>query len=93
LGRGQRLQEVLKHPQYQPVELSHQVAVLFAVTNGFADNIAVEDISIWEAALLRNLDSTQPDLLQDISDKKLITDETRSKLEEAISDFNRTYQS
>ncbi len=92
LGRGQRLQEVLKQPQYQPVELAHQVAVLFAVTNGYADRIPVDQISTWEAALIRNLESARPELLSDITEKKIISDETRSKLEAAIGDFNRTWQ-
>ncbi len=91
LGRGQRLQEVLKQPQYQPVELAHQVAVLFAVTNGYADQVAVDQISNWEAALLRNLESSRPEILNDITEKKLISDETHAKLEAAITDFNRTW--
>ena len=91
LGRGQRLQEVLKQPQYQPVELAHQVAVLFAVTNGYADQVAVDQISNWEAALLRNLELSRPEVLNDITEKKLISDETRAKLEAAITDFNRTW--
>jgi F-type H+-transporting ATPase subunit alpha len=91
LGRGQRLQEVLKQPQYQPAELANQVAVLFGVTNGYADQVAVDQISSWESALLRNLESSQPELLNDITEKKRISDETRSKLETAIVDFNRTW--
>jgi F-type H+-transporting ATPase subunit alpha len=91
LGRGQRLQEVLKQPQYQPVELANQVAVLFAVTNGYADQVVVDRISAWESALLRNLESSRPELLNDITEKKRISDETRAKLETAIGDFNRTW--
>jgi F-type H+-transporting ATPase subunit alpha len=68
------------------------VAVLFAVTNGYADKVAVEQISNWVTALIRNLETSRPELLADITEKKLISDETRSKLETAIGDFARTWQ-
>jgi F-type H+-transporting ATPase subunit alpha len=91
LSRGQRLQEILKQPQYQPVSLEHEVAVLFAATQGFADNVDVERISEWEAALVRYIESSHPDILKDIADKKIITDDNQDKLREAVENFNRSW--
>jgi len=91
LSRGQRLQEILKQPQYKPVPLENQVAVLFAATNGYADDVPVDKSSQWEAALLRNLETTNPEILADIAERKIITDENRAKLASAIEDFNRTW--
>ncbi|MEJ2011602.1 MAG: F0F1 ATP synthase subunit alpha [Anaerolineales bacterium] len=91
LGRGQRLQEILKQPQYKPVPLANQVAVLFAATNGYADDVAVDHVSEWESALLRNLEASHPEILDDIADRKIITDETQEKLTAAIEDFTRTW--
>jgi F-type H+-transporting ATPase subunit alpha len=91
LGRGQRLQEILKQPQYKPVPLANQVAVLFAATNGFADDIPIDQVSEWETALLRNLEASHPEILSDIVARKIITDETREELTAAIKDFNQAW--
>jgi len=91
LSRGQRLQEILKQPQYKPVPLENQVAVLFAATNGYADEVPVDKVSEWEAALLRNLEATRPEILADIAEQKRITDENREKLAQAIAEFNRSW--
>lgn len=91
LSRGQRLQEILKQPQYQPVSLEHEVAVLYAATQGLADKVDVDRISEWEAALVRYLESSHPDLLKDIAEKKIITEATQDKLKEAVENFNRSW--
>jgi F-type H+-transporting ATPase subunit alpha len=92
LARGQRLQEVLKQPQYAPVELSHQVIALFAATNGYADAVPVDRIRNWEEALLRSLDAAQPEIAKDIDERKMITPETEAALRQAIEGFNRGWQ-
>jgi F-type H+-transporting ATPase subunit alpha len=92
LARGQRLQEVLKQPQYAPVELSHQVITLFAATNGYADPIPVDRVRSWEGALLRSLDAAHPEIAKDIEARKLITPETEAALRQAIDGFNRGWQ-
>jgi F-type H+-transporting ATPase subunit alpha len=91
LSRGQRLQEILKQLQYQPVSLEHEVAVLFAATQGFADDVHVDRMNEWEAALMRNLDASHPEILKDIDQKKILTDENQTKLREAIATFNRSW--
>jgi F-type H+-transporting ATPase subunit alpha len=92
LNRGQRLQEILKQPQYQPFPLANQVATLFAATNGFSDNIPVEKVRAWESSLLRFLEASYPDVMQDINEKKLITPDTDTKLRQAIQAFNSSWQ-
>ena len=92
LARGQRLQEVLKQPQYAPVELENQVVVLFAATQGYADHVAVDRVRAWEAALLRSIETSYPEIPKDIAARKLITPETEAALRQAIESFNRGWQ-
>jgi len=92
LERGQRLQEVLKQGQYIPMSVEQQVTSIFAVTNGFADKVAVAKIREWETALLRYLETSYGHLLKDVAAKKQISGETDKALREAIDAFNQTYQ-
>jgi len=87
LTRGQRMQEILKQPQYQPVSLEHQVIIIYAGTNGYADNVPVDRMGRWEADLIRNLDASHPEISRDIEEKKQITPETEQKLREALEAF------
>lgn len=91
LNRGQHLQEILKQPQYEPMSLKNQVIVLFAGTNGYADQIQLERMDEWEAALLRYMETSQPEIGRDIEEKKRITDETQEKLRSAVETFNSTW--
>jgi F-type H+-transporting ATPase subunit alpha len=91
LNRGQRLQEILKQPQYQPLELEQQVVVLFAGTNGYADEVPVDEIGDWQAALLRNLETSQSDVLKDIATRVELTPNSEAKLRKALETFNRGY--
>jgi F-type H+-transporting ATPase subunit alpha len=91
LNRGQRLQEILKQPQYTPYSLANQVITLFAATNGYADGIGVDRIRAWETELLRFMDLTYPEIVTDISEKKQITPETEAKLRQAIVTFNTSW--
>ncbi len=91
LNRGQRLQEILKQPQYQPVALEHEIVAIFAGTSGLADKVEIERMTEWEAALLRYMDSSHGDLLKDIRTKKALSDELKDKLKNAIQSFNSTW--
>ncbi|HUS85418.1 MAG TPA: F0F1 ATP synthase subunit alpha [Anaerolineales bacterium] len=91
LSRGQRLQEILKQPQYKPMELEEQIIVLFAATNGYADDVNVDQIGPWERALLRNIETSHPEILKDIAQAKVITDKTEEKLHQAVETFNRSW--
>jgi F-type H+-transporting ATPase subunit alpha len=89
LARGQRLQEILKQPQYVPQELEEEVVAIFAGTRGFADEVPVDQVREWEADLLRHVESSHSDLLRDIAEKKAISPETEARLEEVVQNFNR----
>jgi F-type H+-transporting ATPase subunit alpha len=92
LGRGQRMQEILKQPQYVPISLSDQVVVIFAGTNGFADAVPLEKMAQWQAELLRYMETSHPEIGRDISEKKIITDETREKLMKVLDTFRIGWQ-
>ena len=92
LTRGQRMQEILKQPQYEPMPMENQVMVIYAGTNGFADNVPVERMQKWESELIRNLTTSHPELGKDIAEKKQITPETEKKLREALDAFKSTWQ-
>jgi F-type H+-transporting ATPase subunit alpha len=87
LARGKRLQEVLKQPQYQPMDLKDQVIVLFAVTNGYANDVPVERMRAWEGELLRVLNASHPEIGKEIGEKKVVAPETEKRLREAIEEF------
>jgi len=94
IDRGQRLQEVLKQPQYQPLPLENQVAVLYAATNGFLDDVPVGRVGQWKADFLQFLHSAHPELGRTIFenrlDRKFPADSIRSALESAINEFKQT---
>mgnify|MGYP001600448281 CR=1 FL=1 len=92
IERGRRTVEVLKQGQYEPMSMENQVAVLYALTQGFMDDVVVEKISVWEADFHKYLKSSAKDVLKLIADKKELTDEVIAKLEKAIKDFKEVYQ-
>jgi len=87
LGRGQRMQELLKQPQYQPMEMEEQVIVIFAGTNGYADNVPLDRMGQWQADLVRYMATSHPEIGKDILAKKAITDENRAALAKALDGF------
>ncbi|HJT26992.1 MAG TPA: F0F1 ATP synthase subunit alpha [Pyrinomonadaceae bacterium] len=91
LARGQRLTEILKQPQYQPMDVEKQVLVIWAATNGFTDDVALEDIKRFEASLLKFVESSHPGLLADIAEKKNLTDEIKAGLKQVLEDFKDTW--
>jgi F-type H+-transporting ATPase subunit alpha len=87
LGRGKRLIEILKQPQYKPVPVEKQVVIVFAGTSGMLDDLAVEQIRPFEAELNRFLDSSQTALLQEIREKKALDDQLKAKLNTVLKEF------
>ena len=92
LTRGQRMQEILKQPQYEPMPLENQVMVIYAGTNGYADHVPVENMKKWESDLIRNLMVSAPEVGKDIAEKKQITPETEQKLRAALEAFQSSWQ-
>src|SRR5437868_3344205 len=87
IARGQRLTEILKQPQYQPMDVEKQVLVIWAATNGYVDDIPIENVRRFESELLRFAENSHPGLLQSIREKKTITDEIKADLQQALKDF------
>jgi F-type H+-transporting ATPase subunit alpha len=92
LNRGQRLQEILKQPQYQPLALAQQIVLLFAGTSGLADDVSLDRMGAWQTALLQTLEASHIDILQEINDQKVLTEDIEKKLGQAIETFNQTWE-
>lgn len=91
LARGERMVEILKQGQYQPMPVEEQVVVIYAGVNGFLDDIEVEKVQAFEAEFLKYLRSSHPDLLKDIREKKELTDAITSRLNKAIHEFKTIF--
>jgi F-type H+-transporting ATPase subunit alpha len=85
---GQRLVEILKQPQYQPVPVANQVVVIYALNNGYASDVAVKDIRDWEAKLHDFMNKTKPGLLEKIG-KGGWDEAVEAELKEAIAEFKK----
>ena len=92
IERGKRTVEVLKQDQYDPMSVENQVAILYALTNGFLDDVAVEKMKTWEADFHKFLKSSCKDTLDLITEKKELTEDVVEKIEKSIKDFKETYQ-
>ncbi len=92
LARGQRLQEILKQPQYQPRELEEQVVAIYAGTKGYADEIPVDEVGNWEASMLRHIESSNSEILKQLAEEKKMSAQLESRLGEAIDSFNRSWR-
>ncbi|MGD0765583.1 MAG: F0F1 ATP synthase subunit alpha [Dehalococcoidia bacterium] len=90
LERGRRTTEVLKQPQYQPMPLRQQVEILYAVVNGFLDDVAVEKVRDFEVAFIRFMESSHPQIGQNIEEQKEIKPETEEALKAAIAEFKQS---
>jgi len=90
LELGLRIQEVLKQPQYHPLPLDQQVMILYAVTNGFLDDVPVAKVQEWEAQFHRFMANAHPEIGQTIMTDKRLDDPTIEKLRAAIDEFKRT---
>ncbi|MEP6924392.1 MAG: F0F1 ATP synthase subunit alpha [Pyrinomonadaceae bacterium] len=87
LERGKRLTEILKQPQYHPMPVEQQVFVIWTATNGFTDDIEVENIRQFSDELLKFVENGHPGVLQSIREKKSLTDEIKDSMKQAVEDF------
>jgi len=90
LELGLRIQEVLKQPQYHPLPLDQQVMILYAVTNGFLDDVPVSKVQEWEAQFHSFMANAHPEIGETIMTDKRLDDPTIEKLRAAIDEFKRT---
>ena len=87
LNRGQRLTELLKQPQFQPLSWQQQVVVLFAGTQGYLDDLQLGQIRGFEDGLHAYFENTQADLMAELGKKKALDDEMRNRLHAALKDY------
>ncbi len=91
LARGERMQEVLKQDQYQPIPVEEQVVTIYAGVNGYLDEIDIDKVGKFEEGFLSFLKSVSPEILSDIKEVKKLTEETEEKLKKAIADFKEQF--
>jgi F-type H+-transporting ATPase subunit alpha len=91
LNRGRRLVEILKQPQYQPLAVEKQVAIIYAATKGFLDPVAIEDVRRYEDELYRFLETRHPAVLSSVAQKKILDDEVKGAVEAALKEFGQQF--
>ena len=91
LDRGRRLVEILKQPQYQPLGVEKQVAIVYAATKGYLDPVAVSDLRKYEDGLYRFLETSRPQVLAGIIEKKTLDDDLRAQLDAALKEFGKQF--
>ena len=91
LAQGERIKEVLKQPQYQPMPVQYQVIIIYAVTKRFLLDVPVEDITRFEKEFFDYLDTKHPEIPAAIAEKKVISDATEEKLVKALNDFKAEF--
>ncbi|MFN3361752.1 MAG: F0F1 ATP synthase subunit alpha [Pseudanabaenaceae cyanobacterium] len=89
LARGQRVREILKQPQFSPIPVAEQVAIIYAVTNGYLDDIAVEKVGDFTRGLRNYLNTSKPRYAEIINTEKKLTEEAETLLKEAIAEYKQ----
>jgi len=92
LARGERMVEVLKQPQYRPLPVENQVAIIYAGTNGFLDDLPVAEVRRFEEEFYAYLAAKRSAVLKEIREKREMTDDLKAKLDEAIKAFKAEFK-
>ena len=90
LAQGERIMEILKQPQYNPVSVEHQVIILYAVLNKYLTDVPVNEISQFEKEFLNFVDNNYPEITDSIRETKDLVEETEAKIVEAIEEFKKS---
>jgi len=91
LARGQRLRELLKQPQYSPLSVAEQVAVIYSGINGYLDDIPVEKVTAFTKGLRDYLKTSKAQYIEIVQGQKVLTDEAEGLLKEAIAEYKQTF--
>ncbi|AFY66828.1 F0F1 ATP synthase subunit alpha [Geitlerinema sp. PCC 7407] len=91
LARGQRLREILKQPQYSPLPLADQVAVIYTGINGYLDDVPLDKVTGYIKTLRDYLRNSVPKFVETVSNEKKLTDEAESLLKDAIAECKKTF--
>jgi F-type H+-transporting ATPase subunit alpha len=89
LARGARVVEVLKQPQYQTMPVEQQIMIIFAVTNGFLDDVPVDEIKAWEQGFRDFMSAEHPDLAEEIRTRKALSDDLAARLRTAVAEYKQ----
>ena len=92
LAQGERIREVLKQPQYQPMPVQYQVIIIYVVTKKYLLDVPVEDVTRFERELFEFLDTEYPEIPGNIAKEKVISEETEKQLNAAIEEFKKTFK-
>ncbi len=92
LAQGERIKEVLKQPQYQPMPVQYQVIIIYAATNKYLLDVQVADIIRFEKEFFEFLDTKYPEIPNAIKEEKQISDETDAALKKAINEFKGQFK-
>jgi F-type H+-transporting ATPase subunit alpha len=91
LARGERLMELLKQPQYQPIRLDHEVFLIYAGTRGYLDNVDVKQVQRWKGEFSRFMDTTYPEVGRNILETGKWNETVEEAIKRGILDFNNTW--
>jgi F-type H+-transporting ATPase subunit alpha len=91
LTRGEKLSEVIKQPQYQPLPVEKQVAILYAATTGKLDDVPTPRVKEFETGFYRYLETEKADVLKELGKSKELSDEIAKSLEDALNSFRETF--
>jgi len=91
LNRGQRLVEVLKQKQFSPLPFSKQILIIYAGTNGFLDDLAVDQVRDFEAELYKFVDAVNPALLRTIMEKKILDDNLKAEMSKVVKECKEQF--
>jgi F-type H+-transporting ATPase subunit alpha len=89
LTRGEKLSEVIKQPQYQPLQVERQVIILYAATRGALDDIPTPRVSEFETGLYRYLETEHPKIVEELARTQALSDEVAKGLDEALTAYRR----
>ncbi len=92
LAQGERIKEVLKQPQYDPMPVQYQVIIIYVVTNKYLLDIPVEDVNRFEKEFFEFLDTKYPEVPGNIAKEKVISDDTESTLKKAVDEFKQQFK-
>jgi F-type H+-transporting ATPase subunit alpha len=92
LDRGARLMQIMKQGVHKPIPVAKQIYIIFAGTQGYLDDVAVNDVGAFEAQLIDALDSTYAEALRLLNKTKELSDEVKASMHETLKDFKRTFK-
>ena len=92
LAQGERLKEVLKQPQYKPMPVEYQVIIIYAATNKYLLDIAVDRIADFEKELFTFIDTKYPEIPAAIKQEKVLSDDNEQALIKAIKEFKAQFK-